>query len=122
MKYVFLAYQDEQQLEAMPPAARHLFEEACRAGEQELIQSGHLFAREDLQKDSPAIVVRVRNGRLIFTDSPFVPAKGLSVRLFLVRTRDLNAAIQIAARMPQARQGLIEVRPIVEFEPDNGSP
>jgi hypothetical protein len=73
---------------------------------------------EDLPKDSPATtVVQVLDGELYFTDSSFLEAKGLSVRLFFIRAGDLNTAIQIAARMPQARQGLIEVRTIVEFEP-----
>jgi hypothetical protein len=73
---------------------------------------------EDLPKDSPATtVVQVLDGELYFMDSSFLEAKGLSVRLFFIRAMDLNTAIQIAARMPQARQGLIEVRTIVEFEP-----
>jgi hypothetical protein len=117
VKYVLLSYPFEKQLEALAPAARIEFEEACRASEQELIRSGHLYALEDLPKDSPATtVVQVLDGELYFTDSSFLEAKGLSVRLFFIRARDLNTAIQIAARMPQARQGLIEVRTIVEFE------
>ena len=119
MKYVFLAVQDEKQLEALSPAARLVFEEACRASEQELRHDGHLYATEDLQDGSPAAVVQVQNGKLSFVDSPFVQTKGLSIRLFFVHARDLNAAIQIAAKMPQARQGLIEVRRIVELEPED---
>ena len=121
MKYVFLAVQDEKHLEAMSPAARLVFEEACQASEQELRRSGHLYAMEDLQKDSTAIAVQILDGRLCFTDSPFVPTKGLSVRLFFIQARDLNAAIQIASKMPQARLGIIEVRRIVEFEPGHVS-
>lgn len=121
MKYVLLAYPFEKQLEAMSPAARHEFEEACRASEQELIGRGHLYAIEDLQKDNVAILVQVLDGELYFTDSPFAEAKGLSVRLFFVLAKDLNAAIQIAARMPQARRGLIEVRPVVEIQPGDDS-
>ena len=117
MKYVFLAYQDEKKQDAMSPGARLVFEEACRASEQELRRGGHLYAIEDLQKDSTAVAVQVLNGRLSFTDSPIVETNGLSVRLFFVQARDLNAAIQIALRMPEARQGLIEVRSIMEFEP-----
>lgn len=116
MKYVLLAYRDEKHLTAMSHRARKAFEEACRASEQELRRSGRLYAMEDLQKDDMAIAVQVLHGRLCFTDSPFVPAKGLSLRLFFIHARDLNAAIQIASRMPQARAGLVEVRPIMEFE------
>jgi hypothetical protein len=121
VKYVFLAVQDEKHLEAMSPAARLVFEEACRASEQELRRSGHLYAMEDLQKDSTAIAVQILDGRLSFTDSPFISTKGLSVRLFFIQARDLNAAIQIASKMPQAHQGFIEVRPILEFESGNTS-
>lgn len=118
MKYIFLAVQVEKQLEAMSPAARIEFEEACRASDEELKRSGHLYAMEDLQKDRTTLTVQVLDGRLSFTDSPFVSRNGLSVGLFFIQARDLNAAIQIASNMPQARQGLIEVRRIVEFGPE----
>lgn len=120
MKYVFLAVQDPKHLEAMSPGGRDVFLEACRASEQEPRRSGHLYATEDLQ-DNMAIAVQVRNGRLYITDGPFVSTNGLSVQLFFIHARDLNVALQIASKMPEARQGLIEVRPVVEFEPGNVS-
>lgn len=121
MKYIFLAYQDKAHLEAWSPGVRVVFEKACLANEQDLRCSGHLYAIEEVQSTSTAIALQVVDGKLCFTDSPFVSTKGLSIRLFLIHARDLNVAIQIASKMPQARSGLIEVRPIVEIEPGNVS-
>lgn len=117
MKYVFLAYPDQNLLEAMSPGARVVFEEACQANEQDLRRRGHLYATEDLQNNNAILTVQVVNGKLCFTDSPFVSTRGLSIRLFFIHARDLNVAIQIASNMPQAGGGMIEVRPIVEFKP-----
>lgn len=109
MQYVFLAYKDEQQWEAMPIGERDALEHACHASEEDLHRSGHLFAIDD----TPLITVRINDGMLSLNDSPLAETR---LQLFFINARDLNDAIQIASNMPQARRGLIEVRSIVELD------
>lgn len=116
MKYVFLAYRDEKQWDAMSASERDALENACRASRQDLRQSGHLFAIEDLQSSSTAITVRVVDGKVSLTDGLFAETKGPLIGLFFINARDLNEAIQVASKMPQARRGPIEVRPLMEFD------
>lgn len=111
MKYLFLAYQDEEQWDAMSAGERDTLENACLANEQELRQRGHLLAVESLQSSRTAITVRLVHGQVLLTDGP--PA-GI-IRLFFIQARDLNEAIRLASQMPQARRGPIEVRPVVEI-------
>ena len=115
MKYVFLAYRDEKQWDAMSASERDAFENACLANEEDLRQSGHLLAVEDLQSSRTAVTVRVVNGKVSLTDGALAETQGQLVRLFFINARDLNEAIQVAAKMPQARGGVIEVRPAMEF-------
>ena len=115
MKYVFLAYRDEKQWDAMSPSERDALENACLANEQDLRESGHLFTVEGLESSRTAITVQDVNGKVSVTDVPFAETKGQLIRLFFINARDLNEAIQVAAKMPQARRGPIEVKPIVEL-------
>lgn len=113
MKYVLLAYRDEERWKSMSDRERTAFEEACRANEQELIRSLHLIQVQDLQNNS-ALTVRVVDGRLSLTDGPAAGSQGQLIQLLFIQARDLNTAIQIASKMPQAQAGSIEVRPLVE--------
>ena len=116
MKYIFLVYRDEKQWEAMSTQERDVFENACLANEQDLRQSGHLLAVEGLQSSNTAITVRIENGKVALTDGPFAGTQGQLIRLFFVQARDLNEAIRVASKMPQARRGPIEVRPVMESD------
>jgi hypothetical protein len=115
MRYIFLAYRDEKQWEAMSANERDVLESACRANEQDLQESGRILAVEDLQSSRTAITVQDVNGKVSVTDVPFAETKGQLIRLFFINANDLNEAIQVAAKMPQARRGPIEVKPIVEL-------
>ena len=116
MKYIFLAYQDENQWDAMSTRERNALENACQANEQDLWQRGYLLAVEDLQSSSTAITVRIVNGETSLTDGPCAETPGQLIRLFFIQARDLNEAIRVASQMPQARGGPIEVRPIIELD------
>ena len=116
MKYLFLAYEDEKQLEVMSTSERETFESACRANDEMLRQSGHLLAVEGLQSSHAAITVRVRNDKVSVTDGPFVETNEQLIGLFFINARDLNEAIHLASKMPQARGGPIEVRPMMGFD------
>lgn len=116
MKYVFLAYRDEKQWEAMSAAERDALENACLVHEQDLRQSGRLVAVEGLQSSSTALTVRIVNGQVSLTDGSMAGTPGQLIRIFFIRARDLNEAILVASKMPQARTGPIEVRPVMEFD------
>jgi hypothetical protein len=122
MKYLFLAYGDERQLDTMSAGERDALVSACLANDEALRQSGHLLAVEGLQGSGGAITVRVQNGKVRVADGPFVETKEQLIGVFTINARDLNEAIQVAAMMPQARGGPIEVRPIVGDRADKEAP
>jgi hypothetical protein len=105
MKYLCLVYLDEKRLEELPDAD-------CVAYDATLRQSGHYLASEALQSVHTATTVRVRDGKLSVTDGPFAETKEQLTGFYLVEAQDLNEAIQIAAKIPPARAGSIELRPI----------
>ena len=78
---------------------------------------GSLIAAEALQPVETATTVRVRQGRLSITDGPFAETKEQLAGFYLIEARDLNDAIQMAAKIPPAREGSIEVRPVRELNP-----
>src|SRR5215813_3238404 len=116
MKYVFLAYADEQLLGAMSDRERDALGNACLANDEALRESGHLLAAQSLQSSHTATTVRVQNGEASVTDGPLAAAKEQLIGIFTINARDLNEAIQVASKMPQARGGPIEVRPALEFD------
>jgi hypothetical protein len=105
MKYLCLVYGEEQALQAVDD--RH-----CVAFDEEVRRSGHCAASEALQPVSTATTVRVRNGKLSVTDGPFAETKECLAGFYMIEARDLNEAIQIAAKIPPAQVGSVEVRPI----------
>jgi hypothetical protein len=105
MKYLCLVYLDEKRLEELPDEDCVEFDEGIRA-------SGHCLASEALQPVQTATTLRVRNGRLSVTDGPFAETKEQLAGFYMIEARDLNEAIQIASRIPPARAGSIEVRPV----------
>lgn len=105
MKYLCLVYLDEKRLDELP-------ERDCVEYDASLRQSGHCLASEALQSVQTAATVRVRSGKVSVTDGPFAETKEQLAGFYLVEARDLNDAIQIASRIPGARVGSIEVRPI----------
>ena len=81
-----------------------------------IIRNGPRGTRTQGSPVSTATTVRVRNGRTATTDGPFAETKEQLGGFYLIEARDLNDAIQVAARIPSARLGSIEVRPIMEFD------
>jgi len=108
MKYLCLVYLDEDKLHAIDDSE-------CRACGDGLRKSGHHIAAEALQSVDTATTVRVRNGKVSITDGPFAETKEQLAGFYLVDARDLNEAIQLAAKIPPARVGSIEVRPVREL-------
>jgi len=114
MKYLFLAYGDEKQLQAMSASERHALGSECMANDEQLRKSGHLLAVQGLQNSCSATTVRVQNGKAFVTDGPYAETKEQILGIFTIEARDLNEAIQLASTMPQVQAGPIEVRPIIE--------
>ncbi len=105
MKYLCLVYLDETRLNELP-------DEDCVDYDAHLRDSGHCLASEALEPVHTATTVRVRNGKLAITDGPFAETKEQLTGFYLIEARDLNAAIRLAADIPPARVGCIEIRPI----------
>ena len=110
MKYVCLVYLEEQKLHAVP-------DRECKACGDGFRKSGLLVAAEALESVQTAATVRVRNGKMSVVDGPFAETKEQLAGFYLIDARDLNEAIQIAAKIPPAREGSIEVRPVRELDP-----
>jgi hypothetical protein len=123
MKYLCLVYSEEKVLDAMPKSEFETFSDEHVVLDEELRKSGHSILAEALQPVHTATTVRVRNGKLSTTDGPFAETKEQLGGIYLIEARDLNDAIQIAGRIPAARIGSIEVRPLWDLrrhEPRSG--
>jgi len=105
MKYLCLVYGEEKKFEAMSDSE-------CAAYVAALQEGGHCLAAEALQPVHTATTVRVRHGNVTVTDGPFAETKEQLAGFYLIEARDLNEALQLAARIPPARVGSVEVRPI----------
>jgi hypothetical protein len=114
MRYLCLIYNEEKTLAAMPKTEYEVFAAEHMAVDEELQKGRQYIASEALQSVRTATTVRIRNGRLSTTDGPFAETKEQLGGFFLIVAKDLNEAIGIAARIPSARTGSIEVRPISE--------
>ncbi|ANO53127.1 YciI family protein [Woeseia oceani] len=105
MKYLCLVYAEESALASCP-------DEECLAYFESVNDSGHCQFAEALESVQTATTVRVRAGSLSVTDGPFAETKEQLTGFYLIEAQDLNEAIQLAGRIPPARIGSIEIRPI----------
>ncbi len=122
MKYLCLVYMDEKKLAAALAGESddRLSDDECMAYDADLRARRHCIASEALQPVQTATTVRVRNGKTSVTDGPFAETKEQLAGFYLIEARDLNEAIQIAAKIPPARLGSIEVRPVRELIDSRG--
>jgi hypothetical protein len=115
MKYLCLIYDEEKKMNAMPKTEREQLMSDYYAFTEDVRKKGHYVAGEALHPVNSATTVRVRNGSMLTTDGPFAETTEQLGGFYLIDARDLNEAIQVAARIPSAKFGSIEVRPIVDF-------
>ncbi|MGE0438904.1 MAG: YciI family protein [Gemmatimonadales bacterium] len=115
MKYLCLIYDEEKQLAGMSKSESDAFMGEYFAFTEAVRKSGHYVAGEALQPVSTATSVRVRGGKVSATDGPFAETREQLGGFYLIDAKDLNDAIQVASRIPSARIGTIEVRPIMVF-------
>ena len=117
MKYLLLIYSDEQAWERTSPEGREQMYKQYGALADEMTEKGQLLGGDELAPTSSATTVRVAEGERLVTDGPFAETKEQLGGFILIEARDLNEAIQAASRIPLARRGSIEVRPIKELRP-----
>lgn len=109
MKYLCLVYLEADKLHAVP-------DRECFNCGDELKKQGLLLAAEPLFPVETAKTVRVRGGRVAITDGPFAETKEQLAGFYLIDAASQDEAMQIAARIPPAREGTIEVRPVRELD------
>ncbi|MGM4892949.1 YciI family protein [Tardiphaga sp. 839_C3_N1_4] len=112
MQYLLMIYQNEAEYAKMDAATGKKMLEEYGAFTQSIVQSGNFKAADRLQPTTTATTVQVRDGKMLTTDGPFAETREQLAGYYLVDAKDLDAALAIAARIPSARIGSIEVRPI----------
>jgi hypothetical protein len=117
MKYLCLIYNREKNREGFSKEQWESLKDEYGAFTESIRSSGHHLGGEGLDPTATARTVRVRNGKVSATDGPFAETQEQLGGYYLIEARDLNDAIQVASRIPSARMGSIEVRPIMELNP-----
>ncbi len=117
MQYLLMIYRSEAELGKMDAAARQKMTAEYGAFTQSIIQSGNFKAGDRLQPTTTATTVRVRDGKTLTTDGPFAETREQLGGYYLVEAKDVDEAISLAERIPGARVGSIEVRPIAGMPP-----
>jgi hypothetical protein len=118
MKYLCQVWFDGAMLTARTKKEKHRLDLDSLGYDRDLMASGHMIHAEALQPPSSAVTVRVRDGETSVTDGPFIETKEYLGGFILINATDLNDAIRVAAGIPLAKLGSIEVRPIHSFGPD----
>jgi hypothetical protein len=114
MKYMLLAHHNEEAFGRFSETRRQeMLKESIELTHQ-LHASGQYLSASPLHPASTAAIVRVRDGKPLVTDGPFIETREQVAGYFLIEAKDLNEAIGIAARVPGARIGTVEVRPVRE--------
>jgi hypothetical protein len=113
MQYLLLIYENEAARNARNEAAMATMMKEYRSFTQSIIQGGQFKAGDALQPTSTATTVTVRAGKTLTTDGPFAETREQLGGYYLIEAKDLDEAIAIAARVPSAKSGSIEVRPVM---------
>jgi hypothetical protein len=116
MKYLCLIYDEESRRGTMSKEQLDAMLGEYGAFTEGIKKSGNYVAGEALQPTQTASTVRVRQGKVSTTDGPFAETKEQLGGFYMINATDLNEAIQLASRIPSARSGSIEVRPIMVFD------
>jgi len=115
MKFMFTIYHDEKVLEAMPEKEMQTLVDSAIEYAEELRRSGHYILSNALQRIETARTIRVRDGKVSTSASPFAETKEQLGGFFVIEAKDMDEACAIAARFPPARVGVVEVRPVREL-------
>ncbi len=113
MQYVLLIYENDAEFGKLSEAQKGAIHREYGEYTQNIVKSGHMRAGAGLKPVDTATTVRVRSGKTLTTDGPFAETKEQLSGFYLVEARDMDEAITIAARIPSARHGSVEVRPTI---------
>ena len=116
MKYALLIYASEQDWASQTEEESQAQFQEYMAFTKDIVDRGIMRSGEALQPTATATTVRVRDGETLSTDGPFAETKEQLGGFYLVEAKDLDEAIEIAARIPDVRRGSIEVRPVMEMD------
>lgn len=122
MRYICLVYFDPQKLRDMSPAEKAALDRDSGDYDKTLDAQGHLVVAEALKSTQESMTIQVRDGKMSSTDGPFMETREALGGFILVEARDLNEAVRIAAGIPLAKLGSIEVRPIMTWDEPNPKP
>jgi len=114
MRYMLLIYHDEQAWSALSEAERQQIYVEYRQLIHQLVAGGQYLAGDQLQPAATANTVRLRDGKQMVTDGPFAETREQIGGFFMIEAKSLEEANSIASRIPSARMGTIEIRPVVE--------
>jgi hypothetical protein len=117
MQYLLLIYGSESNMKSATQADMNAMMAEYGEFTASIVKSGHMKAGDALQPSSTATTVRVREGKTLRTDGPFAETKEQLGGYYLVEAKDLDEATKLAARIPGARTGSIEVRPVMVLPP-----
>ena len=116
MKYILLVHHNEEVLGSLSKAdLQQMRDESVRLA-NEINLSGHYLDAAPLQPVSTAVSLRVREGKRLVTDGPFAETREQLGGYFFIDAGDLDQALDIAARIPGARIGTVEIRPVMDIE------
>jgi hypothetical protein len=115
MRYVLLIYASEAASSRLTQEERAALMQAHSAFANETQQRGLLVSGEALQSTSTSATVRVRNGKMLITDGPFAETKEQLAGYYVLNCKDLDEAMEMAARVPDALSGSVEIRPVLEL-------
>src|SRR3712207_2671600 len=115
MKYLCLIYENEKGWAEMPKEQADAAMGEYFAFTDDIKKSGQYVAGDALHPTHTATTVRVRNGKTLTTDGPFAETKEQLGGYYLIDAKDLDEAIQVASKIPSARWGSVEIRPVVDF-------
>ena len=118
MKYLCLVYYDENVINAMAPQEWESLNKECIACGDNLRSTGRFLGGNALQPVNTAMTLRIRDGKPQVTDGPFAETKEQLAGFYLLEAENLDQVIQLAGKIPPARLGSIEIRPIRELQPE----
>jgi hypothetical protein len=117
MKYLCLVYIDEKALDALSKSDYDALDSESLAFDEGLRKSGHFIAAQALEPVKAATTLRPQKGKMSVTDGPFAETKEQLGGFILVEAKDMDEAVELASKIPMAKHGTIEVRPVMELSP-----
>src|SRR3989454_9789936 len=112
MKFMFMIYHDEDELDALPEGEMQALVDSALDYDAEIRRSGHYIVSDALQRARTARTIRVRGGKVSTTDGPFAETKEQLGGFFLIEAKDMDEACAVAAGVPPARIRAIQGRPV----------